>query len=424
MCIGPQFRSVKDQAANGGGSVWMPNLVDAQRSPAVSDPSSPLSASHGVLSVQQQQQQLQQLLVTIGQSANAVSQATMQSFPASHVSHQQAQSAASNSGAGQQSAADAVVNMILRKLAGDASGFAKHPVASAAAASPLRPNRTSPSSPPPLLLPPLPCSTPRPALVRPPRRPTLLSAPERGPSAVVPSSAGSVPADSGVSLQQLVPGSSEETESDDDMLLAYLYAQGHAHATAPEVHGKETRADGAVGEVEKQQEQQVQQVQRQGEVMAMDGAADMSLLLQLHDEVMALEKLVAAGASSAPAAAASPSTDLIAAPASALAPLPPRAVNASFSCAAAASVAAVPLPRSTSQRPDAFLEQMSSAPARMLFGFSPVYDLMAPGASWNAHAAAAGAAAIPAAGDDAGWDLKELIDAWAVNLGASAAFLA
>ncbi|CAI6001178.1 unnamed protein product [Closterium sp. NIES-64] len=399
MCIGPQFRSVKDQAANGGGSVWMPNLVDAQRSPAVSDPSSPLSASHGVLSVQQQQQQLQQLLVTIGQSANAVSQATMQfvnatssvnptSFPASHVSHQQAQSAASNSGAGQQSAADAVVNMILRKLAGDASGFAKHPVASAAAASPAS------------------------------------SKSDRGPSAVVPSSAGSVPADSGVSLQQLVPGSSEETESDDDMLLAYLYAQGHAHATAPEVHGKETRADGAVGEVEKQQEQQVQQVQRQGEVMAMDGAADMSLLLQLHDEVMALEKLVAAGASSAPAAAASPSTDLIAAPASALAPLPPRAVNASFSCAAAASVAAVPLPRSTSQRPDAFLEQMSSAPARMLFGFSPVYDLMAPGASWNAHAAAAGAAAIPAAGDAAGWDLKELIDAWAVNLGASAAFLA
>ncbi|CAI5953725.1 unnamed protein product, partial [Closterium sp. NIES-65] len=428
--------TVKDQAANGGGSVWMPNLVDAQRSPAVSDPSSPLSASHGVLSVQQQQQQLQQLLVTIGQSANAVSQATMQfvnatssvnptSFPASHVSHQQAQSAASNSGAGQQSAADAVVNMILRKLAGDASGFAKHPVASAAAASPASSKSDVSVEPASAAAPsaPLLDASSRPSSA-PPRRPTFLSAPERGPSAVVPSSAGSVPADSGVSLQQLVPGSSEETESDDDMLLAYLYAQGHAHATAPEVHGKETRADGAVGEVEKQQEQQVQQVQRQGEVMAMDGAADMSLLLQLHDEVMALEKLVAAGASSAPAAAASPSTDLIAAPASALAPLPPRAVNASFSCAAAASVAAVPLPRSTSQRPDAFLEQMSSAPARMLFGFSPVYDLMAPGASWNAHAAAAGAAAIPAAGDAAGWDLKELIDVWAFNLGASAAFLA
>ncbi|CAI5478410.1 unnamed protein product [Closterium sp. Yama58-4] len=428
--------TVQDQAANGSGSVWMPNLVDAQRSPAVSDPSSPLSAAHGALSLQQQQQkqqqqQLQQLLVTIGQSANAVSQAAMQfvnatssvnstSFPATQVNQQQPQSA--TSAEGQQSAADAVVNMILSKLAGDASGFAKHPVASAAAASPASSKSDVSVEPASAHAPsaPLLDASSRPSSAA-PRRPSLLSASQRGPSPVVPSSAasaGSFPADSAGSLQQVVPGSEGETESDDDMLLAYLYAQGHAQATAPEIQQKEISADGAAVEVEKQEEQRVQQAARQEEAkqeeaMATD-AADMALLMQLHEEVMVLEKLVAAGPSAASAAAAAPSATPAVAPASALAPLPPRVANASFS-GAAASGAAVPLPRSASQRPDAFLEQVSSAPGRMLFGFSPVYDLMAPGASWDAQAAA---------GDAAGWDLKDMVDVSAFNLGASAAFLA
>ncbi|CAI5511602.1 unnamed protein product [Closterium sp. Naga37s-1] len=417
--------TVQDQIANGGGSVWMPNLIEAQRSPATSDPSSPLSAAHGVLSLQQQhqqkhqqQQQLQQLLVTIGQSANAVSQAAMQfvnatssanptSFPANHVSQQQP------SAAGQQSAADAVVNMILCKLAGDASCFTKHPVASPASSK--SDVSVEPASAPAPSAPLLDASS-RPSSAA-PRRPSLISAPQRGPSAVVPSSAAS--ADSGASLQQVVPGWEGETESDDDMLLAYLYAQGHAPATALEALGNERNPVGAVVEVEEQQEQHVKQVQqagRQEEAMASDGAADMSLLLQLHEEVMALEKLVAAGASSAPdAAAASPRATPTAALASALAPLPPRATNASFS-RVAASGAAVPVARSASLGPDSLLEQVSSAPGRMLFGFSPVYDLMAPGASWYAHAAAAG--------DVTGWDLKEMVDASAFNLGASASFLA
>ncbi|GJP50612.1 hypothetical protein CLOM_g9755 [Closterium sp. NIES-68] len=429
------LNTIQDQTGNGGGSAWMPNLVDAQRSPAVSNPSSPLSAAHGMFSVQQQsQQQLQQLLVTIGQSVNAVSQAAAQfvnaassvnpaSFPANHINQKrQAHSSVANP-AGQQSAADAVVNMILRKIAGDASSFQKHPAA-AAESNPassksdvsVEPFSAAALSPPLLDA----SSRPSSAAIR---RPSLLSAPTRALSAVVPTSvasAGSFPANSGASLQQVVPGSQScgaapDSDSDDDMVLAYLHAQGqaqmHAQAEAKAEGMAEAQAHGNV-------EQQAQQAAKL-EVMASD-AADMTLLLQLHEEVMVLEKLVAAGAVStatvAKAAAASPS----AAAMSALAPLP-RAADFSLPCAA--PDAALPRNQSLSHRPDTFLEQMSSAPGRMLFGFSPVYDLMAPGGAWGAHAAAAGMAGA-GAGDVSGWDLRDLVDASSFDLGAPAAFLA